>query len=213
MYGAKFAETFSLDGVVFALVWKAMRDLGARSSFWFASHAHPGDGGHRPRGPVFIHLEGTLAKRGVGDVDFRDAHRMLRVGAGNIGRDAGRGRSGYVGLQDAHWHVQMQQPDEAGRLLPHQGRHPHYTLVEDMGDGEGGRLLHSGDIIVVSQRGYGSHAVLKFSQNMRALAIPCRGTLGALTNHIKRKFMELSVLFELWLMPVAAPSRNASPPR
>jgi len=50
------------------------------------------------------------------------------------------------------------------------------------------------DIMVVSQRPYGSRAVLKFSQYVGATAIAGRWTPGTLTNYITKKFNEPRLL-------------------
>merc|ERR1719450_975308 len=50
------------------------------------------------------------------------------------------------------------------------------------------------DIVVASQRPYGSRAVLKFSQYTGALAIAGRWTPGQLTNQITQKFREPRLL-------------------
>merc|ERR1719449_76425 len=50
------------------------------------------------------------------------------------------------------------------------------------------------DIMVVSQRPYGSRAVLKFSQYIGANALAGRWTPGTLTNYITKKFNEPRVL-------------------
>jgi len=46
------------------------------------------------------------------------------------------------------------------------------------------------DIMVISQRPYGSRAVLKFSQHVGSVAHPGRWTPGTLTNYITKKFNE-----------------------
>lgn len=46
------------------------------------------------------------------------------------------------------------------------------------------------DIMVISQRPYGSRAVLKFSQHVGSVAHPGRWTPGTLTNYITKKFAE-----------------------
>eukprot|EP00392_Amoebophrya_sp_AT5.2_P017950 g18379.t1 len=46
------------------------------------------------------------------------------------------------------------------------------------------------DIMVISQRPYGSRAVLKFSQHVGSIAHPGRWTPGTLTNYITKKFAE-----------------------
>jgi len=46
------------------------------------------------------------------------------------------------------------------------------------------------DIMVISQRPYGSRAVLKFSQYVNSVAHPGRWTPGTLTNYITKKFAE-----------------------
>jgi len=50
------------------------------------------------------------------------------------------------------------------------------------------------DIMVVSQRPYGSRAVLKFSQHVRSVPFAGRWTPGTLTNYITKKFAEPRVL-------------------
>jgi len=50
------------------------------------------------------------------------------------------------------------------------------------------------DIMVISQRPYGSRAVLKFSQFVGSQAHPGRWTPGTLTNYITRKFNEPRLL-------------------
>jgi len=50
------------------------------------------------------------------------------------------------------------------------------------------------DIMVVSQRPYGSRAVLKFSQHVRSVAHPGNWVCGTLTNYITRKFAEPRLL-------------------
>merc|ERR1719230_1375578 len=50
------------------------------------------------------------------------------------------------------------------------------------------------DIIVASQRPYGSRAVLKFSQYTGAHAVAGRWTPGTLTNYITKKFAEPRLL-------------------
>lgn len=50
------------------------------------------------------------------------------------------------------------------------------------------------DILVVSQRPYGSRAVLKFSQHVNSVPMPNRWTPGTLTNYITKKFMEPRLL-------------------
>lgn len=50
------------------------------------------------------------------------------------------------------------------------------------------------DIMVISQRPYGSRAVLKFSQHIGSVAHPGRWTPGTLTNYITRKFNEPRLL-------------------
>jgi len=50
------------------------------------------------------------------------------------------------------------------------------------------------DIMVVSQRPYGSRPVLKFSQYVGSVAIAGRWTPGTLTNYITKKFAEPRVL-------------------
>merc|ERR1719160_1189503 len=50
------------------------------------------------------------------------------------------------------------------------------------------------DILVVSQRPYGSRAVLKFSQHIGSEAMPNRWTPGTLTNYITKKFREPRLL-------------------
>merc|ERR1719189_1396308 len=50
------------------------------------------------------------------------------------------------------------------------------------------------DIMVVSQRPYGSRAVLKFSQHVKTVPNAGRWTPGALTNYITRKFAEPRLL-------------------
>ena len=46
------------------------------------------------------------------------------------------------------------------------------------------------DIVVISQRPYGSRAVMKFAQHVGAQAMASRWTPGTLTNQITTKFME-----------------------
>lgn len=46
------------------------------------------------------------------------------------------------------------------------------------------------DILVISQRPYGSRAVLKFSQHVGSVPHPGRWTPGTLTNYITKKFAE-----------------------
>jgi len=46
------------------------------------------------------------------------------------------------------------------------------------------------DILVISQRPYGSRAVLKFSQHVGSKSHPSRWTPGTLTNYITKKFAE-----------------------
>lgn len=46
------------------------------------------------------------------------------------------------------------------------------------------------DIMVISQRPYGSRAVLKFSHHVGSIAHPGRWTPGTLTNYITKKFAE-----------------------
>lgn len=46
------------------------------------------------------------------------------------------------------------------------------------------------DILVISQRPYGSRAVLKFSQHVGSKSHPSRWTPGTLTNYITKKFTE-----------------------
>merc|ERR1719476_998211 len=50
------------------------------------------------------------------------------------------------------------------------------------------------DIMVISQRPYGSRAVLKFSQHVGSRAQPLRWTPGTLTNYITKKFAEPRLL-------------------
>jgi small subunit ribosomal protein SAe len=50
------------------------------------------------------------------------------------------------------------------------------------------------DIMVVSQRPYGSRAVMKFANYIGAQAMPTRWTPGTLTNQITRKFVEPRLL-------------------
>jgi len=50
------------------------------------------------------------------------------------------------------------------------------------------------DIMIVSQRPYGSRAVLKFSQYVRSTPIAGRWTPGTLTNYITKKFNEPRLL-------------------
>lgn len=50
------------------------------------------------------------------------------------------------------------------------------------------------DIMVISQRPYGSRAVLKFSQHVGSIAHPGRWTPGTLTNYITKKFAEPRLL-------------------
>jgi len=50
------------------------------------------------------------------------------------------------------------------------------------------------DIMIVSQRPYGSRAVLKFSQYVGSMAIGGRWTPGTLTNYITKKFAEPRLL-------------------
>jgi len=50
------------------------------------------------------------------------------------------------------------------------------------------------DIMVISQRPYGSRAVLKFSQHVGSRAHPGRWTPGTLTNHATKKFTEPRLL-------------------
>lgn len=50
------------------------------------------------------------------------------------------------------------------------------------------------DILVISQRPYGSRAVLKFSEHVGSRAHPGRWTPGTLTNYITKKFTEPRLL-------------------
>jgi small subunit ribosomal protein SAe len=50
------------------------------------------------------------------------------------------------------------------------------------------------DIMVISQRPYGSRAVLKFSEHVGSKAHPGRWTPGTLTNYITKKFSEPRLL-------------------
>lgn len=50
------------------------------------------------------------------------------------------------------------------------------------------------DIMVISQRPYGSRAVLKFSQHVKSRAHPGRWTPGTLTNYVTKKFAEPRLL-------------------
>lgn len=50
------------------------------------------------------------------------------------------------------------------------------------------------DIMVISQRPYGSRAVLKFSQHVGSRAHPGRWTPGTLTNYITKKYSEPRIL-------------------
>merc|ERR1719264_1490773 len=50
------------------------------------------------------------------------------------------------------------------------------------------------DIMVISQRPYGSRAVLKFSAHVGSVAHPGRWTPGTLTNYITKKFNEPRLL-------------------
>jgi len=50
------------------------------------------------------------------------------------------------------------------------------------------------DIMVISQRPYGSRAVLKFSQHVKSVPMAGRWTPGTLTNYITKKFAEPRLL-------------------
>ena len=67
------------------------------------------------------------------------------------------------------------------------------------------------DIMVVSQRPYGSRAVLKFSQHVGSAPLAGRWTPGTLTNYITKKFREprlfaspqepgCEICVELWIV-------------